>query len=147
MQGSALFTDPARLALRARTASRPILITDNEPATLELFQIALGGAGCTVLTAPSARAVLSIARSQPVSLITADMGSGNMDGIELLKSLRAEAQTSAIPFVFLTAYAPHLLHLPQIQELGCDAVVTKPVAILDFLSVIDDILLKHWDSA
>jgi hypothetical protein len=25
-------------------------------------------------------------------------------------------------------------------------VVTKPVAILDFLSIIDDILLKRWGS-
>jgi two-component system cell cycle response regulator DivK len=73
-----------------------------------------------------------MAREQQPALILMDFHLPKMNGIEAFKALRADAQTSAIPVIAVTASA-----MPEdrkkILEAGFDGLQTKPIHVAEFL--------------
>ena len=63
-----------------------------------------------------------------------------MDGLEATALLKADAATSAIPVVALTALAMKGDE-ERIRAAGCDGYIAKPLTYKDFLAVIAGHLL------
>src|SRR5947199_6386421 len=67
-----------------------------------------------------------IARLQP-TLVLLDISMPKMDGIEVLRRLKTDPATRAIPVYMLTT-TDNPLEIDRCFELGCNAYVTKPIA-------------------
>ncbi len=78
-----------------------ILVVDDEPDTLSLLGMTLTRAGYTVLKAPTAKTALDLARQEQPDLIILDVMLPDGSGVDVLKTLRAEASTAQV--VFFTA--------------------------------------------
>ncbi len=83
-----------------------------------------------------------LAREMLPDLVLCDVMMPEMDGYGVLKSLRSDAATDTIPFVFLTALSDKT-DLRQGMRLGADDYLTKPFTRDELLDAIKIRLDKH----
>ena len=79
-----------------------ILAVDDSPSMREMVAIALQGAGFQVTSAVDGQQALEAARSQTFDLVLSDVHMPGMDGISLIRALRAEAAYRHTPILMLT---------------------------------------------
>jgi adenylate cyclase len=103
-----------------------ILLVDDDSSNLFLLAALLHSHGYLTRSAKSGIEALAIARAQPPSMILLDVMMPGMDGFEVCRELRADAQLQTIPVIFLTALSDEQSHLMGLQVMG-DDYFTKPV--------------------
>jgi two-component system phosphate regulon response regulator PhoB len=116
-----------------------ILVVDDEPDALELIEFNLKRAGFDVLAASDGAAALRKARERLPALIVLDLMIPEIDGLELCRILRADAQTAAILIIMLTARAGELDRILGL-ELGADDYLTKPFSPRELVLRIRNLL-------
>ncbi|MEM9005901.1 MAG: helix-turn-helix domain-containing protein, partial [Cyanobacteria bacterium P01_F01_bin.86] len=77
-------------------------------------------------------------------LVVCDIMMPDMDGYEVLSSLRQNDATASIPFIFLTAKVA-MTELRQGMTLGADDYLTKPCTVENFLDAIASRLKRQED--
>lgn len=81
---------------------RYVLVVDDEPNMRRVLEIMLGAAGYAVFSAANGREALALLRSTPVDLLITDLRMPEMDGIELLRQMRADGIDA--PVIMITAH-------------------------------------------
>ena len=114
-------------------AKANILLVDADARSARLLEVSLKQAGYNVtLTRDGARALEAIAASEPALIIT-DTRLPTIDGYELVRRLRANANTADIPIVFLTSQSGVEDKIRGL-ELGVDEYLTKPIFVRELLT-------------
>ncbi|HYQ87630.1 MAG TPA: response regulator transcription factor [Bacteroidota bacterium] len=124
---------------------KTILVVDDEKDIVDLVKYNLQREGYAVLTARSGKEALEAARQQP-HLILLDIMMPEYDGLEVVKRLKKDDRTSAIPVIFLTAKGTDLDEVLGL-ELGADDYVVKPVSIPKLLARVRTVLRKQEDAS
>ena len=101
---------------------KTILVVDDAPNIVELLRLYLEGAGFAVLVATDGPAAVEIHRKQRPDLVILDVMLPGMDGFEVCRAIRREADT---PVLMLTARTDDVDAIVGL-ELGADDYVTKP---------------------
>jgi two-component system, cell cycle response regulator DivK len=116
-----------------------ILVVEDNELNRDMLSRRLSKRGYDVEVATDGAQGIELARSMQPDLIVMDVGLPVVDGLEATRRLKAEAGTSPIPIVALTANA-----MPGDQEkalaAGCEAYDTKPVDIARLLEKIEALL-------
>lgn len=107
--------------------SSKILIVDDDPELLRLIGVTLKRAGYTPIAAQTAETALAKVRSQNPDLIILDVMLPGVNGIELCRQLRKQAQTSSLPIIMLSARAQVEDKIEGLQA-GADDYLTKPIS-------------------
>ena len=84
-------------------AKKVILTIDDEEHILDLLEYNLGKNGYEVLRADTGEKGLTIMKTMQVDLVLLDYMLPGMDGIEVLKEMRADKNLSTMPVIMLTA--------------------------------------------
>lgn len=113
-----------------------ILVVDDQPGLLANIRLALEAAGYQVLTASDGLEALELMRSQPVSLILADIAMPRLNGYQLFERVQENPAWVTIPFIFLTARAMDS-DIRYGKQLGVDDYLTKPIEPEDLLAVVE----------
>jgi DNA-binding response OmpR family regulator len=103
-----------------------LLIEDNND--LRHFIAESFGGKFTVMEADNGEAGLSIAFQQVPDLVISDIMLPGIDGLEVCRQLKADARTSHIPVILLTAKATPEQQVTGMHS-GADAYITKPFSI------------------
>ena len=103
-----------------------ILIVDDNPANVEIFQMRLAANNYEIITASDGEAGLAMARDRLPDLILLDIMMPKMDGIEVCRHLRADPSLPFIPIIMVTAKADSK-DVVKGLEAGADEYLTKPV--------------------
>jgi PAS domain S-box-containing protein len=83
-----------------------VLAVDDEADSVRLLKTVLEDAGASVITATSAEMALDVLRSDTPDVMVADIGMPQMDGLQLIRTVRQMAEPArSIPAAALTAYA------------------------------------------
>lgn len=114
---------------------KKILVIEDEAQTREIFSRCLHFEGFFVLTAESGTAGVHLAKSHMPDLIVCDIMMPDMDGYQVLSTLRQDPATAAIQFLFLTAKVT-MANLRQGMQLGADDYLTKPCTVEQLLAAI-----------
>lgn len=127
---------------------KKILVIEDEAQTREIFSRCLNFEGFFVVTAESGTAGVQLAKHHLPDLIVCDIMMPDMDGYQVLSTLRDNPITATIPFIFLTAKVT-MADLRQGMELGADDYLTKPCTVEQLLTAIATRLerqemLKRW---
>jgi two-component system, OmpR family, KDP operon response regulator KdpE len=107
-----------------------ILVVDDEPPIRKLLRTGLGTQGYEVLEAPNGKAALELLAKKP-DLVILDLGLPDIEGLELLKRIRA-AQ-SGLPIVVLSSRGDEAGKVAAL-DLGADDYVTKPFGMDELLA-------------
>ena len=124
-----------------------VLVVDDEPDKLMLLQVALQMAGYEVQTARDGAEAWGAIKSYQPDLIVTDVIMPLMDGYELARRVRANAQTKFIPMIIQTAARDGAEDLRLGAEVGALGYITDPTdldlllararTLLDFKSYLD----------
>ncbi|MEP6715641.1 MAG: response regulator [Terriglobia bacterium] len=87
------------------------------------------------------RAALAAARQLLPDLLMLDVGMPLLNGIEVLRTLRSDPGTNAIPTVMLTASADPI-HVEEGLELGAAGYILKPFGHLDLIRKLKPLLTR-----
>ncbi|CAA9312652.1 MAG: diguanylate cyclase/phosphodiesterase (GGDEF & EAL domains) with PAS/PAC sensor(s) [uncultured Gemmatimonadetes bacterium] len=82
---------------------------------------------------------LEMAREHQPDLVLLDLHLPDMHGSEVLRRLRADARTSRIPVVVISADATHTA-VQELMSAGADAYLTKPLDLDEFLRTLEQFL-------
>ena len=120
-----------------------LIIEDNKSLREEVFE-ALKFEGYEVIQAESGKTGIKYAISHHPDLILCDIMMPEMDGYEVLGTLRQNDQARLIPFIFITALADRT-NLRTGMEMGADDYITKPFSIKELTNAINVRLEKYYN--
>jgi diguanylate cyclase (GGDEF)-like protein/PAS domain S-box-containing protein len=103
-----------------------ILIVDDRPANLLVFQSMLEDLGQHVVTAQSGYEALRHLLEREFAVILLDVNMPGMDGFETASYIRGREKTAHTPIIFLTAYA-EAMHSAKGYSLGAVDCIVTPV--------------------
>jgi two-component system KDP operon response regulator KdpE len=107
-----------------------VLIVDDEPPIRKLLRMGLTAQGYHVLEAPDGATALNLIAEKP-DLVILDLGLPDMEGLDLLRSIRA--QNERVPIVVLSSRGDEAAKV-QALDIGADDYVTKPFGTDELLA-------------
>lgn len=102
-----------------------ILVVEDEQTNREVAEVILRNQGFEILTAANGQEALEIARAERPDLIIMDILMPILDGLSATRQLKADAATSSIPILVVTAKASHS-DRDAADAAGSDGFLTKP---------------------
>lgn len=116
-----------------------ILVIDNDQDILEAVNAALTMENYSVETSPIVEDIFQMIHEKSPDLILIDYLLYGINGGELCHMIKSEPSTSHLPVIIFSGYPK------VIQSLGtyeCDAFISKPFDLDNFMAVIKDCLSK-----
>jgi len=107
-----------------------ILVVDDEPPIRKLLRMGLSTQGYETLEAPNGKTALELLAQKP-DLVILDLGLPDMQGLELLRVMRA--RNDSVPILVLSSRGDEAGKV-QALDLGADDYVTKPFGMEELLA-------------
>jgi len=118
-----------------------ILVVEDEQAIVEIVSQALKRHGFDVTTANDGDTALDMAYSLRPDLIILDIMLPRMDGWEVCRRLKSEAETKNIPIIMLTARREER-DVVEGLELGADDYMKKPFSLAELMARVKALLRR-----
>jgi len=118
-----------------------ILVVDDNLVVLKLLRHLLESEDYLVITAENGVEALKLASTENPDLIVTDYVMPEMDGVMLIKKLKSQQETRAIPIMMLTAKDEEESELEGLDA-GADDYLTKPIARKRFLARVARLLKR-----
>lgn len=116
-----------------------VLIIDDSPTELHLFQNMLEKAGFDTLVADSGEEGLKVARSARPDCILMDVVMPGMNGFQATRKLTKDPMTASIPVIMITTKDQETDKIWGMRQ-GAVEYLVKPVANKDLVSLINSVL-------
>ena len=119
--------------------SKKLLIVDDSPSVRQMVEMTLKGAGYAVKTASDGQAALNLCKTEMFDFVLTDQNMPNMDGITLIKSLRAMPIYARVPLIVLTTEAGETMKQKG-KAAGATGWMVKPFDPKKLLEVVAKVL-------
>lgn len=116
-----------------------ILVIEDNAMNMRLFRDLLRAHGYQVLEARDGRSGIDLARAESPDLILLDLQLPDISGLTVAAELKGDERTHEIPIVVVTASMPAEAEA-EVLATGCDAFLTKPIAIPQFRTTVASLL-------
>jgi DNA-binding response OmpR family regulator len=116
-----------------------VLVVDDDPVIVRLLEVNFEMEGFVVVTAVDGADGVEKARAEHPDVVVSDVMMPKLNGLELCAALKADAGTSTIPVVLLSAKA-QVTDIRAGLDAGADDYVTKPFEPLDLIDRINKLL-------
>ncbi|WP_136810348.1 hybrid sensor histidine kinase/response regulator [Desulfosediminicola flagellatus] len=139
MQNTEISDNPTEESAKLQIGSERILVVDDEVQILEILKGLLGNLHYVVTTSSSPDEALSIFCNAPESfdLLITDMNMPNMNGAELIKSVRQICPE--IPVILCTGFS-EFMNTENTEALGLSRYLMKPVTLKQLNTAIRGLL-------
>lgn len=124
-------------------APTQILVVDDEPPVRAVLREGLEAAGFTVAEAGDKWGLFRSLETQPIRLITLDLGLGNCNGLELAREIRAKHN---VPIIMVTGRSEQIDRVKGLEH-GADDYVSKPFHIREVVLRINAVLRRYQREA
>jgi two-component system, cell cycle response regulator DivK len=118
------------------SVQQTVLVVEDNDLNSKLLNDLLQYQGYTVVTTRFGEAALELARRYKPDAILMDIQLPDISGMEATRRIKADQETRTIPIIAVTAFA-----MPgdeaNILASGCDAYVSKPFNVGEFLKLVD----------
>ena len=124
---------------QAPSDGRPILVADDDPDILELVCLRLERQRHSTLRARDGNEAVQLAREQTPKMCILDIVMAGMNGLDVVRELRAAPPTANVPILLLSASVQEADVQRGIQ-LGADDYLRKPFETGRLLELVSDLL-------
>jgi two-component system phosphate regulon response regulator PhoB len=121
------------------TPQKTVLIVDDELDAVELFAEMMRLNEYRVIRSYSGPPALDLIEQERPDVVILDIMMPEMTGLEVLRSMRADARIALIPVVVVSAKA-RPADIAAGMEAGATIYLTKPVGYLDLKNAVDSVL-------
>jgi two-component system, cell cycle response regulator DivK len=118
-----------------RTATRSVLIVEDNELNMKLFHDLLAAHGYRTIQTRNGFDALELARKHRPDLILMDIQLPEVSGLEVTKWLKDDDELRHIPVVAVTAFAMKGDE-ERIRSGGCEAYISKPISVMTFLETV-----------
>jgi two-component system cell cycle response regulator DivK len=130
-----LYAERLIKVLEGETMNKKVLIVEDNELNLKLFRDLLEAHDLSVMeTRNGSEAAMLAERYQP-NLIIMDIQLPEISGVDLIRQMKGNPKTAGIPIIAVTAFAMRDDE-DRIMASGCQAYVSKPIAIDSFIQTI-----------
>ncbi len=119
-----------------------ILVVEDEQPIRDLIAFGLRRAGCDVALAEHSQAALASIGDRRPDLVLVDWMLPDMSGLDLVRTLRRDANTRDVPIIMLTARAEEADKVAGL-ETGADDYLTKPFSARELVARIQAVLRRR----
>ena len=119
-----------------------ILVVDDSPVNLQVLVRTLNGTGHRILAAKNGRTALEIARRARPDLILLDVMMPDINGFEVCRAIKADAETQDMVVIFLSALGEVSDKVAGLK-LGAVDYITKPIQAEEVLARVANHLLRQ----
>ena len=116
-----------------------VLAVDDSPSIRSLVSFVLEQAGFDVITAEDGQEALDYAQQNTVDLVLTDINMPNLDGIDLIKGLRALPHYKYVPMLVLTTETEKNMKMKG-KAAGATGWIVKPFDPDQLVSTIKKVL-------
>ncbi len=116
--------------------SGTVVIVEDNAMNMKLLEQALTIAGYQTVKSSDGDGLVDLTAESGAALILMDIQLPKHSGVDLLKQLKADDRTSAVPVVAVTAFADPDSIAGFLRE-GFDQVITKPLSIRKLLDEVE----------
>lgn len=118
------------------SSSLRVLVVDDHPDLLLMLDLMMQRRKYAVQTAQSGAEALQIAREFAPHVVVSDIGMPEMDGYQLMRTLRERDGLGPFKSIALTGY-DHQMEGDSAQNAGFDAQLTKPIEFEQLFEMIE----------
>ena len=115
--------------------TKHVLLAEDEPNIVESLTFLLDRAGFEVSVETDGQKALDRARAEQPDVLILDVMLPEMDGYEILRRLRADQRTAALPILMLTAKGQPKDRATA-EDLGATEFMTKPFSNADVVATV-----------
>jgi DNA-binding response OmpR family regulator len=116
-----------------------ILVVDDDPVIQKLLAVNFEMEGYQVETANDGAEALAAVAAGPPDVVVLDVMMPKVDGIEVVRRMKADAATAGVPVLLLSARA-QAKDIAEGLEAGADAYMAKPFDPVDLLDRVASLL-------
>lgn len=114
---------------------KTVLYIEDNPHNRRLVRRTLQRRGYEMVEADNGITGLEMVRELNPPLVLLDIGLPQMDGIEVVKHIKADTELQQIPVIALTASAMRG-DRERFLAAGCDDYLSKPIQVLELLQMV-----------
>lgn len=119
--------------------AKTILIVDDSESIREVVSFTLENEGYKVLIGVDGKDALKFLDGQVIDLIITDLHMPEMDGIELIKNVRKNANYERIPILFLTTESQTAKKM-EAKDAGATGWIIKPFVPAKLIAAINKVI-------
>jgi two-component system cell cycle response regulator DivK len=119
-------------------SDRILVVEDNE-MNMQLFEYLLEESGFEIIKATTGEEALRLASESKPDLILMDIHLPGMDGLSVVRELKAGGDMEGVPILALTAHAMRG-DKDRFLQAGCDGYISKPIDVKTFIPSIRQFL-------
>ncbi len=116
-------------------AAAEVLVVEDNEKNMKLFRDILEARGYRTLEATTGGRAVELAVEHQPDLVLMDIQLPDIDGVEALRRLRADARSASLPVLALTAQAMEG-DRERFLAAGFDGYLSKPVDVVDFVATV-----------
>ncbi|WNW13950.1 response regulator [Pseudomonas sp. DTU_2021_1001937_2_SI_NGA_ILE_001] len=119
--------------------AKTVMIVDDSASMRQLVKMSLTSAGHQVIEASDGRDALSKLTGQKINLIISDVNMPNLDGIGLVKAVKARPEYRFTPIMMLTTESEQSKKAEG-QAAGAKAWIVKPFQPQQLLAAVEKLM-------
>ena len=106
-------------------------------------EVVLAGDGAEALDCLYRRGAFQSRDGDPPAVVLLDLKMPKVDGLEVLRQIKADAALKNIPVVIFTSSGRERADLARTYQMGANAYVVKPLGFQEFTAALKDVK-KFW---
>ncbi len=114
-----------------------VLVADDDPDILTLVSLRLEKSGYAVITAEDGEEALAAVHEQRPELAIVDVRMPKMDGLELIRRIRADEGSREMPVIALSASVRDS-NIAEGLEAGADEYMKKPFSPRQLIDLVEE---------
>lgn len=107
-------------------SNKNVMVVEDNEKNRKLMRVVLNAKGYNVIEATTGEEALNLLKEQTPDIILMDIQLPGIDGLTLIRQIKADASKKDIPIIAVTAHAMKGDE-QKIMDSGCDAYVSKPI--------------------
>jgi two-component system cell cycle response regulator DivK len=118
---------------------KTVLVVEDNELNMKLFHDRPETRGHKVVQTRNGAEALTLARQHGPNLIIMDIQLPEVSGLEVTKWIKDDDALKAMPIIAVTAFAMKGDE-ERIRESGCEAYITKPMSVTNFINTVERFL-------
>ena len=122
-------------------SDKNVMVVEDNEKNRKLMRVVLKARGYNIIEAATGEEALNLLKNQKPDIILMDIQLPGIDGLTLIKQIKASVVTKDIPIIAVTAYAMKGDE-QKILDTGCNAYVSKPINTQELPLIVEKYIKK-----